>query len=327
MKTPSTLRVLALLGSALFGLTLSLPAATKLLVGHDLWIGYSGVFVAQDKGFFKEAGLDIELKPFSNPGETLPAMAAGRLDIGLTTVQNLVLLNGTSDSSAVAIALIDASNGADAIVAKTSITSLADLKGRKVGVTLGEVNEFLLLKGLEKAGMKESDLDIVNMSADDGGAAFVAGKIDAAVTWEPWVTKAQSAGGHALFTSAEIPDTIMDCIAVPAKSLAAKRATYAAFLAAISRGVELLASRPDECLPIIAKYLESPVDDVKSMLARDKIYDLAANRKLFGASGTNAPAFETLRSVAAFTFSKGLVPRKVDAATLIDASLVRATRP
>ena len=123
MKSSSLSRIACLVSAAVFGFALSASAATttKLVVGHDLWIGYSGVFVAQEKGYFKEAGLEVQLKPFSNPGETLPAMIAGQLDIGLTTVQNLVLLNGTSNVAAVTMGSIDASNGADAIVAKESI--------------------------------------------------------------------------------------------------------------------------------------------------------------------------------------------------------------
>src|SRR5690606_27752105 len=54
------------------------PPAPKgpvtLTVGHDLWVGYSGVFIANELGYFEEAGLDVKLKPFSNPGDTLPAL-------------------------------------------------------------------------------------------------------------------------------------------------------------------------------------------------------------------------------------------------------------
>lgn len=327
MKINKLVHLAAALGATLLGQTLQVSAATKVVVGHDLWIGYSGVFIAQEKGYFKEAGLDVELKPFSNPGETLPAMAAGKLDIGLTTLQNLVLLNGTSDITAVTIGLIDASNGADAVVAKDSIKSLADLKGKKVGATLGEVNHFLLLVGLEKAGLKESDIVLTNMSADDAGAAFVAGQLDAAVTWEPWVTKAKSAGGHTVFTSLEIPDTIMDCIAVPKASVEAKRATYAAFIAAVDKGVAFLRKSPDEAYPLIAKYLGATNDDVKGMLEGDKVYSLADNRALIGSSGTSAPVYTTLSRIVSFTKGKGLIQRDVEPASIVNPSIVRTTKP
>jgi len=176
-----------------------------MTVGHDLWVGYSGVFVANELGYFKDAGLDVKLKPFSNPGDTLPALVSDQLDIGLTTLQNLAVLNGNSDTDVAAIALVDSSNGADAIVAKKSIASLADLKGKKVALTLGEVNHFLFLVGMKQIGMDPSSVKITSMSADDAGAAFIGGKVDAAVTWEPWVTKATKSGGHVIFSSASVP--------------------------------------------------------------------------------------------------------------------------
>src|SRR5882724_5822928 len=127
-----------------------------LVVGHDQWIGYSGVFIAKEKKFFEASGLNVELKPFSNPGDTLPALAAGKLDLALTTLHNLGLLVGTSDVDVVAVYLIDTSSGADAIVAKPEVKSVADLKGKNVAVTIGEVNEMLLRVGLDRAKLQES---------------------------------------------------------------------------------------------------------------------------------------------------------------------------
>jgi NitT/TauT family transport system substrate-binding protein len=141
------------------------------------------------------------------------------------------------------------------------------------------------------------------------------------------VTKAKSAGGHTIFTSAEVPDTIIDCVAVPKSSVATKRATYAAFLAAIDQGVAFLRSSPDESAALIAKYLGASVEDVKGMLEGDKIYSLADNRTLFGASGTDAPVFSTLERVIAFTKSKDLIKRDVAAGSMVDASIVRAAKP
>src|SRR5215471_9335240 len=252
------------------------PAATKapvaLVVGHDAWVGYSGVFLAADLDYFKDAGLDVKLKPFSNPGDTLPALVAGQLDIGLTTLQNLVVLNGNGQTDVVAIALVDSSNGADAVVAKKQYASMKDLKGKKVALTLGEVNHFLFLSGLKQAGMDPASVKITSMSADDAGAAFIAGKVDAAATWEPWVTKATKKGGHVIFTSASIPDTIMDSIAIRGSKLKENAETYKSFIAAVDKGVQYLKSNPEKAWPLIGKHLDAPAEDVKGMLTGDKIY-------------------------------------------------------
>jgi NitT/TauT family transport system substrate-binding protein len=318
MKKPVT-SILTVLCLIILASASAQAAPKKIQVGHDLWIGYSGVFIAKDKGYFDEAGLDVQFKPFSSPGETLAALATGNLDIGLTTLHNLTLLDGTADIGVSLVYLIDSSNGADAIVAKNEITSVEGLKGKQVAATTGEVNEMLLVAGLEKAGLKESDIQLVNMSPDDAGAAFVAGKLDAAVTWEPWVTKARSGAGHVVFSSAEIPDTILDCIAVPKQNIAANAKDLAGFVKAVDRGVQFLHSNPDEAKKIIAKYLSVTPEEVQGMLDEDKIYSLADNKKLLADGG---PGFKSLQRDIDFATQHKLVQKKLVPSALIDTEFV-----
>jgi NitT/TauT family transport system substrate-binding protein len=297
-------------------------ALVPLTVGHDLWIGYSGVFIADELGYFKDAGLDVKLKPFSNPGDTLPALVSNQLDIGLTTLQNLAVLGGNGDTDVAAIALIDSSNGADAIVAKKSIATLADLKGKTVALTLGEVNNFLFLVGMKQIGMDPKLVKITNMSADDAGAAFVAGKVDAAVTWEPWVTKASKSGGHVILSSAQVPDTIMDSVAIRRSNLKGHEATYKALIGAIDRGVQYLKTDPDKATVIIGKYLSAPPEDVKGMLAGDKIYGLAENKALFGTPDAPGKVYKTMHSVVDFAREAKLVKKTPSPEALFEPSLV-----
>lgn len=291
----------------------------KLVVGHDLWIGYAGAFVADAKGYFDEAGLDVEFKQFPGPGDTLPALIAGQLDIGLTTLHNLALASLGEDIPLTSIYLLDTSNGADAIVAKEDIKTVADLKGKKVAATDGEVNHMMLLAALEKAGMTQADIQFVNMNAEDAGGAFVAGQLDAAVTWEPWVTKAKSAGGNVLFTSADIPDTILDSVAVSPKTIKEKKAALIAFIAAIDKGVAYLRENEDESAKIIGKVLDASPADVKDMLATDKIYDLKENKMLYSSGAAKA----SLDKVTKFLMSKQLIKSADKADSLLNDSFVK----
>jgi NitT/TauT family transport system substrate-binding protein len=300
------------------------PAApVTITVGHDLWVGYSGVFIAQELGYFKDASLDVKLKPFSNPGDTLPALLAGQLDVGLTTLQNLAVLGGNNDTDVVAIALLDSSNGADAVVAKKSVDSLAALKGKTVALTLGEVNHFLFLVGAKQAGLDPKSVKLTSMSADDAGAAFVAGKVDAAVTWEPWVTKATKSGGKVIFTSASVPDTIMDSVAVKRSKISGNEGSYKAFLAAIDKGVSYLRSEPDKAAAIIGKYLNAPAEDVKGMLSGDKLYGAEDNRRLFGTAAEPGPVYRSMKSVVDFALESKLVKKAPSPEALFEPSLVR----
>ena len=290
----------------------------RLTVGHDMWIGYAGYFVAKDKGFFEEAGLEIDAKPFANPGETLPAMIGGHLDLAMSTLQNITLAKLVTGNEIKVVFLFDTSNGADAIIAKDSISSVKDLKGKVVAATQGEVNHMLLMVALEQNGMKESDVEFINMSADDAGAAFLSGNVDAAVTWEPWVTKAIASGGTVLFDSADIPDTILDGIALTPKTLSTKKAAVVAFIEAVDRGVGFLRANPEAAAMILSKALEVSPEDALAMLKTDKIYNLADNQELFA-----GPAAESIAKVVKFLVANDMVSNTDSVDTILDPSLVQ----
>ncbi len=311
--------------SALAALLAFMPAAfgaDRLRVGHDLWIGFAGVFLAQELGYFTDRGLEVDLRGFPGPGDSIPPVLAGHLDATLTTLHNLALIGGTEETSIAAIYFLDASNGADAIVARSDIASVSDLRGRDVAVTLNEANHMLLILALESAGLRQQDVNLVNMSADDAGAAFLAGRVDAAVTWEPWVSRARSGGdGDVIFSTRDAPDTIINTISVRRDNLEQKPEVFARFLEGIDQGVHYLRADPEAAIPVIARWLEADPEDVRGMLADDVIYGLNDNRSLFGAG--DGPAVQALDNVIGFLDDRDLIQKRPETGTLIDDRLVR----
>jgi len=110
---------------------------------------------------------------------------------------------------------LDDSHGGDGMVAKKEIKTIKDLKGKTVAAQLGGgASYFWLAYVLGQNGLKLSDLKLVDMKAGDAGSAFVAGKVDAAVTWEPWLSKARETPfGHVLLSSDRTPGIIVDSLA------------------------------------------------------------------------------------------------------------------
>ena len=294
-------------------------AAEKLKVGFNLWVGSAGVFVAQEKGYYKDAGLDVAFVPFKGPGDTLPALMGEHIDIALTTADNVVLVDAKSAAGLTIIYATDTSSGADAIVAKKAVSSLTALKGKTIAVTQGEVNELLLLKALEAAGMKPGDIKSVNMDPDTAGAAFVAGTVDAAVTWEPWISRAVASGnGTVAFSSAQAPNLILDVIAVKPSVLKARQKAIAAFITATDKGTRFVAEHPDQALPMVAKWLEVAPLEVKGMLTGVKLYDARENAVLFRGG---VPA-HTLDVITAFYLEHKAITQVVKGRDMIDASLL-----
>jgi NitT/TauT family transport system substrate-binding protein len=293
-------------------------------VGYNLWIGYAQAFIAESEGIFKKHGLDVELVAFPGPGDSLPPLIGGSLEGSLSTLDNVILMHGNGDASVVTVFQVDASAGADGIVANKEIKSVADLKGKKVAATVGQCNHLMLLMALEQAGLKESDIELINMNADDAGAAFIAGSLDAAVTWEPWLSKAVSeTGANLIFTSAKVPNLIADIFAVSTKTAKERPGDVKAFIAALDEAQQFLESKPEAAAEIVAKKLEVRPADVTEMLKGVVMYDLADNAGILGTPENPGTGLKPAEAVAAFFLDKGVITTKVDAVKTIDASFIQ----
>jgi NitT/TauT family transport system substrate-binding protein len=288
-------------------------------VGFNAWIGSIAFFVAREKGFFKEEGLDLQDKSFSSPGDGLPPLLTGDLDAVLSTADSVITVLDKAPGQLRVVYLTDTSSGADAILAKKDIGGIKAMKGRKVAATLGQCNQLLLEKALEKAGLTDADIQLVNMNPDDAGSAFAAGKIDVAVTWEPWITKVSGEKkGHVIFSSKETPNLILDVLAISAKTAQKKPAETRAFLKALNRGYDFVQKHTDEAAALAAKALEQKPDEVKAMLPKVKLYSPKQNLEVMA-----GPAASATAQVAQFFKDKKVNETLVDVSHLYDPSFLK----
>jgi NitT/TauT family transport system substrate-binding protein len=317
------LMIATLLGTILLLVMPSLAAPPPPLqpyrVGFNAWIGSIAFFVAQQKGFFKEEGLDVQTKSFSSPGDGLKPLLSGDLDAVLSTADSVLTVVDKAPGQLKIVYLTDTSSGADAILATKDIKSIKEMKGKKVAATLGQCNQLLLSKALDKAGLTEKDINLVNMNPDDAGAAFAAGQLDAAVTWEPWITKVSGEQkGHVIFSSKDTPMLILDVLAVNTKAAAKRSAETRAFLKALNRGYEFVLAHKDEAAALAGKALEQKPEEVKPMLDKITLYGPAKNRELLA-----GPAAEASKQVAQFFKDKKVNDTLVDTSALFDASYLK----
>jgi NitT/TauT family transport system substrate-binding protein len=137
--------------------------------------------------------------------------------------------------------------------------------------------------------MSFSDVVTVNMNADDAGAAFAAGKVDAAVTWEPWLTKGKQAPhGQLLVDSSQTPGLIVDVLVFPKKVLTTRGAAIYKVVDAFHQGVEYVKAHPDESNVIMADAVGGWLKDPKEFAATltgIRYYDAAMNKAFFAPGG------------------------------------------
>ncbi|KQN99983.1 ABC transporter substrate-binding protein [Paenibacillus sp. Leaf72] len=180
--------------------------------GYSPWIGSAGAIIAQAKNLFAEKGVNVEFVKME--GSTKDAFMSGKLDVVVQSLDAVVQMKSKekADDPIQIIAVVDKSKGADGIIASQSVISLAELKGKSVAVSIGSLAHFLLLHALDTVGLQESDVKIVNMDNNLAGSTFMSGQVDAAVTWEPYLSQAVEKNGHLLYSTADAPDLIVDTL-------------------------------------------------------------------------------------------------------------------
>lgn len=205
---------------------MSAHAAQPLKIGYSDWPGWTAWQVAQEKGWFKEAGVDVKLEWFDYSA-SMDAFAAGKLD-AVSMTNGDALVTGSGGGKSTIVMINDFSNGNDQIVAKPGIKSIKDLKGKKVAVEVGLVDHLLLVNALKKAGLKESDVTLVNAKTNELPQVFTAPDIAAIGVWQPVAGEAIKAvpGAKAIYTSADEPGLIYDVLAVNPASAKSRKADW-----------------------------------------------------------------------------------------------------
>jgi NitT/TauT family transport system substrate-binding protein len=239
MKLIPRITCLAALSLAAFCSTLS---AAPLKIAFSDWPGWTALEIAAQKGWFKEAGVDVELLWFEY-GPSMEAFTAGKCD-AVTVTNGDALVTGAGGARNVAILMTDYSNGNDMIVAKPGITSIKQLKGKKVGIEIGLVEHLLLLNGLKKAGIAESEVELVPTPTNQTPQVLASGQVDAIGAWQPNSGSALKAvpGSKSIYTSADEPGLIYDAVVVTPQSLAQHRAEWVKFAKVWDKVVEYLAN-------------------------------------------------------------------------------------
>jgi NitT/TauT family transport system substrate-binding protein len=320
------LLIAAAAGAVLGGSAGAMPAAAETIkIAHSTWVGYGPLYIARDKGIFKKNGVDVDLVLMEDPKERFPTLMADKIQMIASTVDTALLYLKKPDDFQYVVA-IDDSNGGDGIVAMKDIKTIADLKGKKVAVNEGSVSQFYLNVLLEKAGLKETDLETVNMTAGDAGGAFVAKRVDAAVTWEPWLTKGKATDfGHLLVDSSTTPGLITDALIAKTSWVSAHQKDVAGIVKSWNEAVAYYRDHADESIEIMAKgvggWLKDP-KEFKSTLPGIKFYGEADNKTFFGTKEKPGPLFQTVKSAIDIWSSHGKIQVKVTPADLINYSFI-----
>ena len=219
--------------------------------------------------------------------------------------------------------LSDYSNGADGILGR-NITKPEDLKGKKVA----RKNQFLellfLRKYLDKGGLTEKDITIIETTAADAAAAFVGKKVDVAVTYEPWLTKAAKAGeGEIVFTSKNT-NIIPGGLVTREKVIREQKPEILAYIRAIDKAVKFTRENPEETAKIVAKKLGVPPEEVPNQLNGVRMFNIEENKTMVFNPKHPLNVFDSLKFAAKTAKELNVISSPVNPDILYDDSLIKA---
>lgn len=301
-------------------------AAAPLTIGYSDWPGWVAWQVAIDKGWLKDAGVDVKFQWFDYSA-SMDALAAGKIDANLMTNGD-TLVTGAGGGKSVMIMITDYSNGNDMIVAKPGIKSIKDLKGKKVGLELGLVEHLLLLQGLKDNGMKQDDVTLVNSKTNETPQVLGSGQVAAIGAWQPIAGQAMKAlpGSRPIFTSAQAPGLIYDVLAVRPTSLAGHKAEWIKVIKVWDKVVHYIndpKTQPDALKIMSARVGLTPAA-YKPLLKGTKLLDLAAGMKAFKKAKGLSSLYGSSTIADDFNVANAVYKKKQDIDAYIDPSLMKA---
>jgi len=300
-------------------------AAEPLKIAYSDWPGWVAFEIGIQKGWFKEAGVEVEFV-WMEYGPSMEAFQAGKVD-AVTVASGDLLVMAAAGKAAKGILLTDYSFGNDMIIAKPGIASIKDLKGKKVGLELGFVEHLLLLKALELNGMQESDVTLVNVPTNDTPQTLASGGVDAIGAWQPNAGAALTAlpGSTAIFTSHDTPGLIYDFVAVSSESLLARKDEWQRFVSVWPKIVAFIndPKTQPEAVALMAARVNITPEVYATLLPGTFLLDKPANVKAFTPGKGLESVLGSMAVADAFNVANKVYAKPVDPTQLVDASFTK----
>jgi NitT/TauT family transport system substrate-binding protein len=298
-------------------------ASGKMSLGITEWIGYTPLYIAVEKGFFKELGLDFSLVSFGSNLEMRAAFLGGKVD-GQANVASEAVMDAHAGKDFKIVLVADNSQGGDGILARKKITDLQAFKGQTIAVELGGVSHFFLLQVLKEVGLSSRDVKLINASPDAAAAAYGAGKVDIAVTYAPYLSQANATqpDGRIIYDTSKMPTAIIDIYSFGSQFVATYPKAVRAFIQGVFKGIDYLRTNPPEALAIAAKQFKITPKELEKQLKGVKLEDLSTNKEMLGNPNSQLYLLNLLNELGSFLKDQGQIKTVPDMSKYIDPSFV-----
>src|SRR6187431_151455 len=267
---------------------------------------YAGSQGIVDK-WAKKYGINVDVVQLNDYVESINQYTAGQFDGCVMTNMDALTIPAAGGVDSTALIVGDFSNGNDGVVLKGAKT-LKDIKGQQVNLVELSVSHYLLARGLETVGLKESDVKVVNTSDADMVAVYGTKDVTAVTTWNPLLSEVLAQPNSTkVFDSSQIPGEIMDLMVVNTETLKKNPALGKALVGAwyeimgVMSASDKAATTAKTAMAVASGTnlagFESQLASTKMFYTPQSALDLAKSDALL----------KTMQKVAEFSFDHGLL--------------------
>ncbi len=335
--TASSLRIRALRKTGLWLLSASLALFALTACGKSESAGSSKdtttvniaingglnlLTIAKKKGWFEEAfekaNAKVQWNEFQSSVPLLEGLVSDRVDFSFIG-DGTVVTGKAANSPFTVISVTGVQGNQNSVIVKpdSPIQSIADLKGKQIAVAKGSSGHIFLIKALQKNGLSESDVKIVQLQPDEANPAFQAGQVDAWGIWDPFVTTEVAAGRARIVESVQTMGFVAPAVMIGRdKFLKEHPDLTALYLKVYQQAVDWVAQNPDEAADILATEKKMDKALVKTLIENTQYIN----------NPITAETAEAIQSTADILLESGTIKEKLDVSKVYDNSYFEASK-
>lgn len=297
------------------------PPKPPLVFGASAWPGYESVFLARSRGYLPKHG--IHLQEFASEDGVAQALREHKIQLAALTLSEALLLHRSIPDLKILLVL-DASRGADALLAQPDIDTLAQLQGKRIVAENAVHGAYFMSLAARETGLSAQQFDVKPMPVKEQEAAFRAHKVDALVVAEPMRSRLLADGARQLFDSSRVPGKLLDVLVARDDDVGYYNEEMLQLLKGWHKAVNYIRYHPVEATQAMARDQHADPAQFRQALQGVELFGLQRNRTmLMGDPLGIAPAVDELQR---FMLNYGLLQMGADASTLIDSSLLSGFR-
>ncbi len=296
-----------------------------IIIGYSNWAGWWPWAIAESEDLFAKNGANVKLRWFDGYLESMQAFAAGKIDGNCQTLNDTISFADSSLDGQVAVLVNDNSAGNDKIIVTEDINKVEDLKGKKVAIEAGVVDDFLLTLALQDKGMSRDDVEIVNLETGAAAAAFAAGQTDAVGAFPPfWLTALKREGSKELISSKDFPGAIPDLLVVSQKLIDEQPEQVQALVNTWFDILDFMANNPEKSDEIMAKRADVTTEELQLFKEGTKIFTLEENLEAFSDGDNMKHMPFAAKKMSKFMLDVGFIESEPDLTKIFDDRFVKA---